>query len=106
MLVNSSRRLLASLSKAEKRQLSALAATVQKISQEDVEPTTQAKFAKFNWRDPLNLESQLNEEEILVRDQVYQYAQEHLMPRVLMANRHETCFNILMKCCFASLFSL
>ncbi|XP_066917426.1 glutaryl-CoA dehydrogenase, mitochondrial-like [Clytia hemisphaerica] len=90
MLVNSSRRLLASLSKAEKRQLSALAATVQKISQEDVEPTTQAKFAKFNWRDPLNLESQLNEEEILVRDQVYQYAQEHLMPRVLMANRHET----------------
>eukprot|EP00111_Clytia_hemisphaerica_P010180 TCONS_00029752-protein len=60
------------------------------VSQEDVEPTTQAKFAKFNWRDPLNLESQLNEEEILVRDQVYQYAQEHLMPRVLMANRHET----------------
>jgi len=89
MLVNS-RRLLATLKKAEKRQLSALAATVQKISQDDKDPTAQAKYAKFNWRDPLNLESQLNEEEVLVRDQVYQYAQEHLMPRVLMANRHET----------------
>ena len=45
--------------------------------------------ATFNWRDALNLESQLTEEEIIVRDQFRSYCQDKLMPRILMANRHE-----------------
>jgi len=92
MLANSSNKLLTTFKNVKKctRQLSALAQTIERISTQDEDATKQAKYAKFNWRDPLNLESQLGEEEMLVRDQVYQYAQEHLMPRVLMANRHET----------------
>lgn len=47
------------------------------------------KEVVFNWQDALNLESQLTEEEILVRDQFKAYCQEKLMPRILMANRKE-----------------
>lgn len=43
---------------------------------------------EFNWKDALNLESQLTEEEIMVRDQFRVYCQEKLMPRILMANRN------------------
>jgi glutaryl-CoA dehydrogenase len=43
----------------------------------------------FNWRDALNLESQLTEEEIIVRDQFRNYCQAKLMPRIIMANRKE-----------------
>lgn len=45
---------------------------------------------KFDWQDPVNLESQLTEEEIIVRDQCRSYCQEKLMPRILMANRNES----------------
>ncbi|XP_050514549.1 glutaryl-CoA dehydrogenase, mitochondrial [Diabrotica virgifera virgifera] len=48
-----------------------------------------SKFAPFNWQDPLNLESQLTDEEKLVRDQFRSYCQEKLMPRVIEANRKE-----------------
>ena len=44
----------------------------------------------FDWKDPLNLESRLTDEEIMVRDTAHSYCQEQLLPRVLMANRHET----------------
>jgi len=47
------------------------------------------KFVKFNWQDPLSLESCLTGEEIMVRDQFRDYCQEKLMPRILMANRLE-----------------
>ena len=43
----------------------------------------------FVWDDPFLLEDQLAEDERLVRDTARAYAQEKLMPRVLMANRHE-----------------
>lgn len=43
----------------------------------------------FDWRDPLNLESQLTEDEIMMRDSFKTYCQEKLMPRITMANRHE-----------------
>lgn len=43
----------------------------------------------FDWRDPLNLESQLTEDERLMRDSFKTYCQEKLMPRVTMANRNE-----------------
>ena len=43
----------------------------------------------FQWDDPFLLESQLSEEERLVRDSARAYAQDKLMPRILEANRHE-----------------
>jgi len=45
--------------------------------------------AKFRWEDPLLLESQLTEEERMVRDSARDYCQGKLMPRILEANRHE-----------------
>lgn len=45
--------------------------------------------AKFDWRDALNLESLLTEEEIILRDSFRQYCEEKLMPRIVEANRHE-----------------
>lgn len=44
---------------------------------------------EFIWSDPLRLEKQLSEEERLVSEAAYEYAQGKLMPRVLEANRHE-----------------
>jgi glutaryl-CoA dehydrogenase len=46
-------------------------------------------YANFDWRDALDLESRLTEDEVMMRDQVKLYSQEKLMPRVLMANRNE-----------------
>ncbi|MGK2740314.1 acyl-CoA dehydrogenase [Tepidicaulis sp. LMO-SS28] len=43
----------------------------------------------FNWEDPLLLDSQLSEEERMVRQTAEAFAQEKLFPRVLEANRHE-----------------
>jgi glutaryl-CoA dehydrogenase len=48
-----------------------------------------ASRAEFKWEDPLLLDDELTEEERLVRDTARQYCQEKLMPRILMANRHE-----------------
>lgn len=44
----------------------------------------------FNWEDPFDLEGLLTEEERMVRDAAREYCQEKLLPRVLMAHRHET----------------
>ncbi|KAI5116075.1 hypothetical protein M0805_004386 [Coniferiporia weirii] len=46
-------------------------------------------FAKYNWEDPLKLESLLTEEEIAVRDTARAYCQENLLPRVIEAQRTE-----------------
>ncbi|GLK54866.1 glutaryl-CoA dehydrogenase [Methylopila capsulata] len=46
--------------------------------------------AAFDWSDPFDLESQLSEEERLVRDTARDYAQERLFPRVRDAYRTET----------------
>ncbi len=43
----------------------------------------------FNWQDPMFLDSQLTEEERMIRDTAYDYCQSKLLPRVLMANRDE-----------------
>ncbi|XP_017772839.1 PREDICTED: glutaryl-CoA dehydrogenase, mitochondrial [Nicrophorus vespilloides] len=45
--------------------------------------------AVYNWEDPLNLESQLTQEEKIVRDSFKTYCEEKLMPRVIDANRNE-----------------
>lgn len=48
-----------------------------------------AKKETFDWTDPLLLESQLQEDEKILRDQFRDYCQEKLMPRILQANREE-----------------
>ncbi|MEE8352352.1 MAG: acyl-CoA dehydrogenase [Rhodospirillales bacterium] len=44
----------------------------------------------YRWDDPLWLDGQLSEEERMVRDTARDYAQDKLMPRILLANRNET----------------
>ncbi|XP_036335690.1 glutaryl-CoA dehydrogenase, mitochondrial-like isoform X1 [Rhagoletis pomonella] len=44
---------------------------------------------KFDWQDPLNLESQLTEDEIAMRDAFRSYCQASLLPRITDANRNE-----------------
>jgi glutaryl-CoA dehydrogenase len=46
--------------------------------------------ASFNWADPLLLDTQLTEEERMVRDAAADYAQGRLMPRIHDAFRNET----------------
>ena len=43
----------------------------------------------FNWEDPFFMDSQLNEDERLIRDTARDYAQEKLLTRVRMAFRDE-----------------
>ena len=52
---------------------------------------TPRKWGQFNWEDPLLLDSQLNEDERLVRDTARQYSQEKLMPRIVEAYNNEEC---------------
>ena len=47
-------------------------------------------FKPFQWDDALRLDSQLSEDERAIRDAAQAYAQDKLMPRVLMANRNES----------------
>jgi glutaryl-CoA dehydrogenase len=46
--------------------------------------------ASFNWADPLLLDTQLSEEERMIRDAAAEYAQGRLMPRIHDAYRNET----------------
>jgi glutaryl-CoA dehydrogenase len=57
------------------------AADLQKAGMQDV---------PFDWKDPLHFDDLLTVEETMVRDTARAYAQERLMPRILMAHRHET----------------
>jgi glutaryl-CoA dehydrogenase len=43
----------------------------------------------FVWDDPFLLDDELTQEERMIRDTARDYARDKLMPRVLMANRHE-----------------
>jgi glutaryl-CoA dehydrogenase len=49
-----------------------------------------ADMARFDWSDPFNLESQLSEEEWMIRDAAHGFAQEQLQPRVIDAYREES----------------
>ncbi|CAK9799344.1 Glutaryl-CoA dehydrogenase, mitochondrial [Anthophora quadrimaculata] len=51
----------------------------------------------FNWQDPFNLEVQLTEDEILIRDQFRSYCKEKLLPRVVEANRNEVFHKEIMR---------
>ena len=52
-------------------------------------PSHRLVSGRFRWEDPLLLEEQLTEDERMVRDSAHRYAQDRLMPRILMQNRHE-----------------
>jgi len=43
-----------------------------------------------NWEDIFRLDDQLSEEERMIRDNVREYCQKSLMPRILESNRNET----------------
>jgi hypothetical protein len=45
----------------------------------------------MNWEDPLKLESQLTQEEVMAMDMTRQYAEEKLLPRIVAANQNEQC---------------
>ena len=45
--------------------------------------------AAFEWAAPMQLNSQLSQEERLIRDTARDFSQDKLMPRVLDANRNE-----------------
>lgn len=51
--------------------------------------TTPARLSPFNWEDPFDLESQLTEEERMIRDAAHGFAQSELQPRVIDAFRDE-----------------
>ena len=50
---------------------------------------TTEQAATFNWKDPLEFDGELSDDERAIRDTAHDYCQEKLMPRVLEANRHE-----------------
>ena len=56
---------------------------------EHIRTTRTASTPRFDWSDPLLLESALTEEERMVRDTARDYAQGSLMPRILEAHRTE-----------------
>ncbi|XP_042361682.1 glutaryl-CoA dehydrogenase, mitochondrial-like [Plectropomus leopardus] len=64
-------------------------AAAARLDAEKTEQKSKAPKVQFNWRDALDLEGQLTEEEIMIRDSFRTYCQEKLMPRILMANRNE-----------------
>ena len=55
--------------------------------QEDRNPS--AGIVPFNWADPFDLESQLTEDERMIRDAANAFAQSELQPRVIEAYRNE-----------------
>ena len=48
-----------------------------------------AGIVSFNWEDPFDLESQLTEDERMIRDAAHGFAQSELQPRVIEAFRNE-----------------
>ena len=52
--------------------------------------TTKTRWTPLNWQDPFELDSQLSEEQRMVRDSAQQYAQSALAPRVKEAYRQES----------------
>lgn len=43
----------------------------------------------YDWEDPFLMKEQLSEEELIVQESAQAYCEQELMPRILMANRHE-----------------
>ena len=47
-------------------------------------------LSSFNWENPIRLETQLKEEERMIRDSARTFSQDVLQPRVIAAYREET----------------
>ncbi|GAB9468781.1 Acyl-coa dehydrogenase [Globisporangium polare] len=58
---------------------------------------TMAGKAAFNWRDPLHLEAQLTDEELMIKKSATDYCQGKLLPRIVEANRNATFDKAIMK---------
>ena len=58
--------------------------TTDAVAQAEKKGTT-----RFVWQDPLLLDEQLSDEERMIRDAARGYCEDHLMPRVIEANREE-----------------
>ncbi len=56
-----------------------------------------ATRASFDWQDPLLIDELLSEDERMIRDTAHDFAQNHLLPGVIEANRHETFDPAIMK---------
>ncbi len=54
-----------------------------------LKPKDSPSLASFNWEDPLMLDSQLTEEERMIRDAARAYAQDKLQPRIIAAYANE-----------------
>jgi glutaryl-CoA dehydrogenase len=52
-------------------------------------PSPKSGIAPFNWEDPFDIESQLTDEERMIRDAAHGFAQSELQPRVIDAFREE-----------------
>lgn len=48
------------------------------------------KFAKYDWKDPLDLKSQLSEDEIRIQASAEEFSRKILSPRIVAANRNDT----------------
>lgn len=55
----------------------------------DLAPQSRPGLGAFNWEDPLLLDDQLHEDERMIRDSAFAYAQETLQPRVTQAYANE-----------------
>ncbi|MEE9428964.1 MAG: acyl-CoA dehydrogenase [Paracoccaceae bacterium] len=55
----------------------------------DLTPQSQPGLSSFNWEDPFLFETQLSEEERMLRDAARAYAQDKLAPRIIQAYRDE-----------------
>lgn len=69
--------------------ISALITQRRSVPSLNTERTASTKVPEFNWRDPLNVDNLLTEDEIILRDQFRSYCQEKLMPRVTHSFRTE-----------------
>ncbi len=57
----------------------------------DISAKNRPGLASFSWEDPFLLDSQLSEDERMMRDAARAYAQEKLQPRIIEAYANETC---------------
>lgn len=55
----------------------------------ELAPQSRPELSSFNWQDPFLLEDQLAEDERMIRDSAFAYAQEKLQPRVTAAFANE-----------------
>ena len=53
----------------------------------DLSPQSRPELASFNWEDPFSFETQLTEDERMLRDAAKTYAQDKLQPRIIDAYR-------------------